>query len=359
MPGLDGVRGFALLMVIGYHLGVFPGAVALIFFFVLSGFIITWLLLEEERRNGRVSLGAFYGRRTLRIFPAYYLALLCVVVLVPPQRGGLRADHAVSAALYWSNYYQALHGSVHGALSHYWSLGIEEQFYLLWPLTFIAMRRRLRAPLLAVGIGIVWWWRWQVYAVQGDLQWAYHALDCRADHVLIGCLLAVLVHGGHLAWLWRVLSTRLAYVVTVAVLFWSAIMEAKYGMDWRIRVAFYVQPVATAALLLQLMANHDKLGVSWWSSRLFTWLGDISYGTYLWHMFAIELVDRFGSDLPLAGRIAAVFALALAFGAASRYLVEAPFLKLKTRLNRLPPTQAPSSPEAVPPEAERTQGKPG
>ena len=105
-------------------------------FFVLSGFLITWLLLNEEKRWVNISLKLFYVRRSLRIFPAFYVFWFLVVGTGVIMGKRLAAGQAVSSLFYLTNYYQVLFGDPDTALSHTWSLAIEEQFYLLWPLAF-------------------------------------------------------------------------------------------------------------------------------------------------------------------------------------------------------------------------------
>lgn len=138
LPSLDGIRAIAVFLVVFYHLGVpgIPGGMGVLIFFVLSGFLITWLLLKEEERFGHISLKLFYARRTLRIFPAFYVYWFLIIGLsIISSRHIFRAQ-AVCSFFYISNYYQAIFGDPNTGLSHTWSLGVEEQFYLVWPVTF-------------------------------------------------------------------------------------------------------------------------------------------------------------------------------------------------------------------------------
>src|SRR5215203_3503971 len=117
------------------------GGLGVTIFFVLSGFLITWLLLKEEAKWGDVSLRLFYLRRSLRIFPAFYVFWAVIVIGMGVLRHKPVAwPQAISALFYTSNYYQAITGNWQTALFHTWSLAIEEQFYLLWPALFMALR---------------------------------------------------------------------------------------------------------------------------------------------------------------------------------------------------------------------------
>src|SRR6266545_3183390 len=135
IPALDGMRAVAVFLVIFYHFGFdwVPGAHGVMIFFVLSGFLITRLLLLENEKFGRISLKAFYLRRVLRIFPAFYCYWGILVAFLLLTGKQILWPHAWSALSYLSNYYVALNGDPNNGFSHTWSLGIEEQFYLLWP----------------------------------------------------------------------------------------------------------------------------------------------------------------------------------------------------------------------------------
>src|ERR1700730_4181433 len=146
IPALDGLRAVAVYLVIISHFGfeMVPGAHGVMIFFVLSGFLITWLLLKENERYGKVSLADFYRRRTLRIFPAVYVYWLILIALLVATGKAVLWPHAWSALFYTSNYYSAINGDPNNGLSHTWSLAIEEQFYLLWPFVFLMLRGNLK-----------------------------------------------------------------------------------------------------------------------------------------------------------------------------------------------------------------------
>jgi peptidoglycan/LPS O-acetylase OafA/YrhL len=269
-------------------------------------------------------------RRSLRIMPAYYVALLVITVLIPPSAGPLRPGHVQSAALYYSNYYQALHGSTHGALSPYWSLAVEEQFYLLWPLCFV-FARRLRAHILVLVILAVWWQRAVVCWGEGDMEWAYHALDCRADHLLVGCLSALALHRGHLAPLWGALCRGsgplwLSFGLLVAL----TLLPLVAGESLRVGFAFYLEPWIIAGLLIQVIAGCAEGRLAWLDGALLRWLGNRSYAIYLYHVFAMDIVGRVidGTRLQL---VVPTLLLTLVLAQASWVLIEAPIQRRRGR----------------------------
>src|SRR5881628_2466461 len=136
LPALDGLRAVAVFTVIVYHFGIaaVPGDLGVSAFFVLSGFLITWLLLREHAANGTVSLTRFYTRRVLRIFPAYYAFLALSFAIDHLRHDPWSPALRNSAIVYLINYFNAFNGHPNTSIAHAWSLAIEEQFYLLWPL---------------------------------------------------------------------------------------------------------------------------------------------------------------------------------------------------------------------------------
>ena len=126
------------------HLGLtwMPAGLGVLAFFVLSGFLITWLLLKEHERYGSISLRLFYIRRSLTIFPAFYVYAAIVIGGLLVVGGRIVWPQVAASLLYVNNYYQAIYGDPNTGLSHTWSLGVEEQFYLLWPVVFVSLLRR-------------------------------------------------------------------------------------------------------------------------------------------------------------------------------------------------------------------------
>ncbi|MCZ0211417.1 acyltransferase, partial [Streptomyces sp. UMAF16] len=154
---LDGLRGVAVLMVLVYHLGLAPGGfLGVDVFFVLSGFLITSMLVEEWQRRDSISLRRFYARRALRLLPAFLVLLvICLVeaiAIAPTEEKPARLKAIGVAACYLSNYPPLLPATDMSLLGHTWSLSLEEQFYLLWPLClFFMLRTRLsRGRLVAI-----------------------------------------------------------------------------------------------------------------------------------------------------------------------------------------------------------------
>ena len=294
MPGLDGLRAIAVLAVIAYHdpnLGLPGGFLGVDLFFVLSGFLITFLLLAERERNGSISLSGFWSRRARRLLPALLLVVVAVVALSALQRNTDRvatvAGDATAASVYFSNWREIITNSSYfsafaspSPLRHLWSLAVEEQFYLVWPLVVTALVARRRwlvaAASAAAAASVVVMW---VVANPVDPSRAYYGTDSRAFALLIGALLAFAVA----RWPQLVHHRRLTAVGVVAgLVVLGAFALVSDGDFFMYRGGFLVFSVAAALLILAAAAPRSWLvsGLSW---RPLAWIGGISYALYLWH----------------------------------------------------------------------------
>lgn len=341
LPAFDGVRAVAVLLVMFSHspLGRAPGDLGVSAFFVLSGFLITWLLLRERADTGSISLRRFYARRTLRIFPAYYVFLLVSLVadtvLGTPWTFGL----AAAAFLYGMNYYNALLGHPSTSLAHCWSLAVEEQFYLLWPWLFRALAPRGDAALVkwlsGVVIAVMSWRCVLTLGFGASEAYAYNAFDTRFDNLAIGCLLAVgLGQERFRQMAARLATSQLLPFVTLALLW---ISRERISDAWHHGPGFTVDAVLLAVLLLQLVQLTRAPLWSWLEHPAVRALGRISYPMYLWHAWGLS-AGRHVTLLPPIGRFALGVAFTIALATASYVLVEKPFLRLKRRYERHRPS---------------------
>jgi len=351
MDKLDGVRAIAAFLVVFFHFGLpVPAGFGVMAFFVLSGFLITWLMLQEDARSGTVSLRAFYARRALRIFPAFYCYWFLVTGFILITHRQFSWGQAAASFAYVCNYYQGLNGYPSSVYSHTWSLGVEEQFYLLFPLLFLLLRKwpRRRVAVLVAAIIAVWALRIVgTFVLKLPENYIYTAFEMRADHLLIGCLLAILLHSGMAGACWRhlVLYRRTYLVLTMCALAASVYAQAAVGIPYRNTVGFIVDPILVAILITLLLASGNRSSVRWMDSRLLRYLGTISYPIYLYQQVVIWPVRR---QLNAYGMPTIVTAIAssvavIACAAASYHFVEKPFLRLKGRLSRLPTRETGSS----------------
>jgi len=336
LPALDGLRAIAVGTVIAYHAGMWavPADLGVSLFFVLSGFLITWLLLKEFQRSADVSLRRFYLRRTLRIFPAYYAFLLLSFAIDRWHGTPWSTGYSASAIGYAVNYYNALHGEPITSITHAWSLGVEEQFYLLWPLVFLLLMRRgiVRARIvLLVVIGLVVLWRsWLYLRTSAGSAWVNNAFDTRADNLAVGCLLALCAGEPRFErWAGWSAASPLAPLLTLGLLWVSRISSAK---AYHYSVGYTIDALLLAILVVQLIQLSKTAPWTWLNWPGVRFLGTLSYSLYLYHNWGLTAGRHAPGDEGV--KFLAGIAGSLTLAGASYVGIERPFLALRDRLER-------------------------
>ena len=310
----------------------------MLIFFVLSGFLITWLLLKENDKYQSVSLKQFYIRRSLRIFPAFYVFWVCFVVDVQLTHSAAPWGFYVSAFFYVSDYYRAFVAPPVNSMGHTWSLAIEEQFYLLWPVLFVAFRNNL--PRLAKILGGIIVAIWVQRAVRCCFlgvtsEYIYHAFDTRLDSLLAGCLLAVMLRAGIWAKFWAVVCRRWFNPLLPLALLVSSMIVTGHSTRYRDVVGLAVDPLLVAVLIAQMIALHDR---PVWSALNWGWmqyLGRISYPLYLYHPLTFKIVQDCFPDMRYRYKAPLGYALTIAAASVSYLGVERYFLALKKKHARV------------------------
>lgn len=354
-PALDGLRGVAVLGVLAFHGGVswLPGGfLGVDTFFVLSGFLITSLLVREWQSNGRIALGAFWARRARRLLPALFALVLAVVtiapfVMPPGSYPGLRGD-AISTLLYVANWHAVLSGATYFAqaappspLTHTWSLAIEEQFYLLWPVVVLVVLTRARRLLPLLWVCVAGAVASCVEMVLLDLSGAsltrlYYGTDTRAQSLLAGAALAVLL----------ALVARRRGLATGDPEGWRAATPARAGLaalGWAglgggaaiwattggtagflYEGGFLLVALCSAAVIAAAVCVPGGLLGRALGSRPLRDLGRISYGVYLWHYPLFLWVDATRTHLVGVALFAVRCLLTVALAWVSFVVVEQP-----------------------------------
>lgn len=348
VPAVDGLRGLAVVMVVCAHAvpNLLVGRIGVDAFFVLSGYLITTILLAEWRSRGRIDLKAFYMRRLLRLAPPLAVVLTAYVAATPlwlSQGVSLPQLYIVwltSITYTWNLLIVALGelpGGVLGALSHLWSLAQEEQFYLVFPLALVvALRRRVGARALMwalVGIGVA---MLIAYVVTAPSVFAEFSPVTRGFGLLAGCVLAV----GRWGWAGFRFGASTAWAAVLGL----ACVIAAIGARWLPIDA----DIPTAVLAFFVITAHVSTAPDSTLSRVLgrksmVWLGLVSYSLYLWHLPLLVLTHEVFGMSALASALAAIPA-ALLLAELTRRYVESPMARVKERWVRSGTALEPSSP---------------
>jgi peptidoglycan/LPS O-acetylase OafA/YrhL len=292
------------------------GSFGVVLFFVLSGFLITTVLLRELDRSAAVRLGGFYFRRAKRLIPALLVVVLAhlllqLTVLGEPEHWWERTWPVLA---YVSNFTVA-GGQDLVHMSHTWSLAIEEHFYLVWPVLLMLTPRRFRFRLAATLAGSFAVWRVVLLAAGADNLRVFFSTDTNAFAPLLGCALAIAYHEGRLP----TPSANMSALATAALL-----AAASIPLDFTDRRLLWGSIPFAALAAVAIYAAIDR-PATWLENRVLRWFGMISYGLYLWHFMLISLPWERLPMPPMVGMVGAPIAMAWL----SWRFVEAPILRHK------------------------------
>jgi peptidoglycan/LPS O-acetylase OafA/YrhL len=343
-PALDGVRALAVVAVVVYHAlpSAAPGGfLGVDVFFVLSGYLITSLLVKEATRTGTIRLGSFWSRRARRLFPALVLAAGAIVLLaaafphvvdVPGIGGDIGATlgYVVNwrfVLLHHDYFAQFAQPSL---LSHAWSLAIEEQFYLIWPLVAIGalVWRRVRPSRFAIGCAVAAAlsaaWMAVLFEMGASTSRLYFGTDTRAQALLLGAAFGAAGVGRG-----RITSrTRRGVVAAVGLLGFAGIVTCFVVVTDRTSMLYTGGFLLAAVFAVSLVSDAAQPDASPLGRLLgvapLVWLGRISYGIYLWHWPVVVLVTEARIGVGGVGLFGIRVAITLAVSVASYFLVEMP-----------------------------------
>ena len=344
IPSLDGIRTFSFGLVFAAHAGleyIVPGGFGVTVFFFLSGFLITTLMRMELEKTGSVSLRKFYIRRALRILPPFYLVLGAAVVLTAAGvlQGTLSPPAVAAQALHYANFWIVSHGfgGIAPGTGVYWSLAVEEHFYLLFPLCYLVLQRvrlpgRRQAAVLLGLCALIFLWRCVlVLWLRVPSERTYMASDTRFDSILFGCALAV---GGNPmfdpphfseAW-WK----RAFLPLGIAALLATFLIR---GPVFRETLRYSLQGIGLVPVFVCAIRFPDWGPMRILNLRPVAFVGVISYSLYLIHQVLLYAV---GNQLAGSHKIlVAAISLALALGVAwtIQVCVERPCARLRRRFS--------------------------
>jgi peptidoglycan/LPS O-acetylase OafA/YrhL len=344
-PGLDGLRALAVLAVMAYHFGIRAlrgGLFGVDLFFVLSGFLITTLLLREFHGADRIDFGGFYARRVRRLFPALMVILIAVTIYAqvthpfPFIADEMRKDSFASlfyVANWWFAYADLSYFAQFGAplpLRHVWSLAVEEQWYLVWPVVLLVLLRVSKRNLSVV-LGVVVALAlasaaWMSHLVEpfSDPSRAYYGTDTRAHTLLVGAGLAIVLHR------WPVRRTgavsRAVQVGGAGALVGCVwVFTSIEGFDQRLyRGGFLLFAIAGAFVVGGIMVDERGPLARLLSIPPLPWIGRLSYGLYLWHWPIAVWINPIQGRFSGFGLLAVRTGVSFAAATASYYLIERP-----------------------------------
>jgi peptidoglycan/LPS O-acetylase OafA/YrhL len=345
IPSLDGIRAASFMVVFLGHAGlggIVPGYFGLTLFFFLSGYLITTLMRIEFDRTGTVRLRQFYLRRVLRIFPPFYLVLAIAWLLTTlgifaearPTVQGL-----LSQTLHFTNYYIVAHGWWEGLAPGtwvYWSLAVEEHFYLLFPLLYLLLRRHFSTgrqqmfALLTICALVLVWRFVLVFALDAPKDRTYVATDTRIDSILFGCILAVwsnpfldsgAIDGRRLARQWLPLGVSVVLLSMVVRVHW---------FDQTLR--YTLQGLGLIPFFMAAIRWHDCGLFRLMNLAPVRYIGVVSYSLYLLHTVTLFAVNEW---IPWSTPVRGVLALALSIAMATLiyHAVEKPCARIRRRLS--------------------------
>ncbi|WP_338875450.1 acyltransferase [Spirosoma sp. SC4-14] len=344
IPGLDGFRGVAILLVVFSHYGyghILPGGFGVTLFFFISGLLITRLMIAEYIKKQRIDMKSFYARRLLRLYPALLFMVVISILFTLLIGCDVSQNEILSTVFYYRNYYMiyatpdvsAMCSKVYNIV---WSLAVEEHFYIVFPILFIALFRwnNTFIALLLVAVVSAMCWRWHIASTQG-LSYAvtdriYRATDTRFDAILFGCITSLILYRTPKGTYIRFAGHWATYLVAALLILFTLVYR---DLFFRETVRYTMQGIALSVLVPATL-YHPRY--NWLLSRLSApWLiqvGKVSYSLYMFHWvgvcFAEHYVTPFRATLPwmaVAATVGTVLTLI------SYLYVEKPTMKLRKR----------------------------
>ncbi|REE19879.1 peptidoglycan/LPS O-acetylase OafA/YrhL [Paraburkholderia sp. BL27I4N3] len=339
IAGLDGLRALSVIAVFLAHTGlagvVGGGYVGVDVFFVLSGYLITSRLIAEHHRNGRIDLPRFYWRRARRLYPALLLMLAGVALYCLVFPGSLRVEFEVLPAFFYVMNWVRAFGIYDAHLTgHTWTLAIEEQFYLVWPLILLGVLkfwpRRLVLAVALLAVAVI---AWRSFLMSQHLSMAriYCGFDTHSDGLLMGALLAVMPRQ------WTARAGKL-WPLAVAILLIVTLSEN--ALDFSLLAWGYpLTPLAAALIIAKVVTAQQAALVRSLDIAPLAGLGRVSYGFYLWHYVVLQSMlygghERMGAFFgrfshPNIAMVTITFVISMALTLVSWFAVEKPAMRLR------------------------------
>ena len=349
LPGLDGLRAIAVLFVIITHYKsiIFPsnpianiifgnaGTLGVDIFFELSGFLITYLILKEEKKAGKFSITNFFVRRFARILPPAYLYIVAIIFAGYIGICPVSLQEILSCMLFVRNYFT---GGGSWEMAHFWTLAIEEQFYLIWPIILIFIKKaKIRLYVALFLVSIAPFWRYIFYKQYGLSASTFARTDWRYDALLMGCILAILLNNKRIK---SVLTSQkfckgiyASSAWLIIVLIWFPWVDNLPGLTYSF-VNFCLRPIVIHLCILYfinfIVHSPNSLWDLFLESPPFVFVGRLSYSIYLWQQFFCYSPE-YGMKLYWFRLLPQSLIFTMIAAMLSFYLVEKPFLQLRDK----------------------------
>lgn len=340
VPSLDGLRAVSILIVMLSHFvdsHLFPGGFGVLVFFVISGFLITRLMLAEQKNAGRVDLRNFYLRRAFRLYPVVTVYTAVVVLFVVVTARPFDLYEPASALFYFANYLYAWDsmaphaGLVKMPFTIFWSLSVEEHFYLFFPVLFVFLRGRglvgWMAAICAVCLAL------RLFFAALHPEWLqsrfFYSTDVRLDSIAFGVLLAALCETHYAGRVIALLAQPAAVAAAIAVI----LLCMAIRNDWfRETIRYTLLAMAVTVIVAAIVFSPRYAPVQAVLNLSFVrWIGVLSYSLYVWHLLLPFLLRPVAPSLPYSATVLVDFALSLGIAALSYYVIEKPAGALRHR----------------------------
>lgn len=343
-PQLDGLRAVAVAGVMLCHTGLLSGAgMGVDIFFVLSGFLITSLLIKEFRENGGINLRRFYMRRALRLLPAMWALITVYVICATLSFSGHHLhDHLIDAVIsicYVSNWARAFNMHPPVLLGHTWSLAMEWQFYLLWPvllLTYFKLtgsdKHLVYLAIIMALVSIIIKFGLTYSGASGER--LYNGLDTHGDVLLFGCFLACTVQAAkNVSGIACKLSNIVAIISASSFLSLVILISTNKLSGVQIGLISIAFEALITIIIFDIVTNPTSIISQALSRPFIVWCGTISYGLYLYHYPIFKLLESLGYRISVVGFFGSIITFAVA--SLSYYLLELPFLRMKNNFKTI------------------------
>jgi peptidoglycan/LPS O-acetylase OafA/YrhL len=345
IPSLDGIRAISVFIVFLSHAGLgatIPGGFGVTIFFLLSGFLITTLLRMEFSRYQRISLRDFYLRRVLRILPPLYVSMALAIGLffIGSEHASIPLAGTLAQALQVSNFYMifASPGVILPGTGVFWSLAIEEHFYLLFPLLYVWMcprfsARRQTIILITLCAAALAWRCILRFHFNVDTIRTYYGTDTRFDAILLGCVFAIIANPILRDPLHKWFLRRMKWLLPLAIIVLLGTLLER-DESFRETFRYTLQGLALIPLFIAAIHYQSSWPVRFLNLPLIRFLGVLSYSLYLCHSIILETVQRnWHTNAVLTGTVS--LAGAIGFATLVHYGVERPCTKIRKRLSKV------------------------